>query len=191
MPKLTVYTRMGCCVSMCASALLGVPLMAQTSELRLGDIARVSATTPAVQRFVGRIVSLTSDSLTLETDEPIARVAIPRAALTSAERRLPNASRAEHPVIGAALGLVAGGAIGGIAGAAGGKPCNEYSDGFCGRSLGAFFGMLGGGVLGLIAGTTIGLGLPVERWSAVKNVQLSVTPLPAMKGGQLLGAARF
>lgn len=185
-----IYTLSGCCVLLFVTV-LGVPLMAQTSELRLGDIARVSATTPTLKRFVGRIVSLTADTLVLETDEPIARVAIPRAALTSAERRLPNASRPEHAVIGAALGVVTGGAIGGIAGAAGGKPCNDYSDGFCGRDLGAFFGAVGGGVLGLIAGTAIGLGLPVERWSAVKNLQLSMTPIPAVRRGELLVALRF
>ena len=191
MPKL-FHTLSGCCGAlMCVTGALAVPLMAQTSDLRPGDIARVSATTPALKRFVGRIVSLTADTLALETDEPIARVAIPRAALTSAERRLPNASRAEHAVIGAALGVVAGGAIGGVAGAAGGKPCNDYSDGFCGRGLGAFFGGVGGAVLGLIAGATIGLGLPVERWSAVKNLQLSVTPIPAVRRGELLGALRF
>ena len=191
MPRLTVCRLLGCCAWMCVTGVLGVPLKAQTSELRVGEITRVSATTPPLKRFVGRIVSLTPDTVALETDEPMARVAIPRAALTAAERRLPNASRAEHAVIGAALGVVGGGAIGGLAGAAGGKPCNAYSDGFCGRGLGAFFGAVGGGVLGLIAGTTIGLGLPVERWSTVKNLQFSVTPIPAARRGELLVALRY
>jgi len=84
-----------CCIL--ASAALGVagPLSAQSGELRLGDVARVSATTPAVRGLVGRVVALTDDTLTLQTDAPPARVVIAKARVTSTERQLPNASRAD------------------------------------------------------------------------------------------------
>lgn len=127
----------GFVVLMCG-VLVGRPLAAQSSELHPGDVARVSATAPALSRFVGRVVTVTSDSLVMQTEEPIARIAIARAAVTSTERRLPNASRAAHTVIGAGLGVLLGASVGAVAGAAGEKPCTPYSDGFCGRSLGGF-----------------------------------------------------
>src|SRR5207248_11337882 len=74
---------LGLCVLACGGPAVGRPLPAQPSELYLGDVARVSATTPALRRFIGRVVVLTDDTLALQTDEPVARIAISRAALTS------------------------------------------------------------------------------------------------------------
>jgi hypothetical protein len=162
-----MLTMWGSCFGVCAGAAAGRRLSAQTSELHLGDVARVSTTTPPLRRLVGRVVTLTNDTLALQTDEPVARIAIPMAALTSTERRLPSASRAGHTLAGAALGFLSGAAIGGIAGAVGSKPCANGADGPCGRGAGAAFAAVGGGLVGVLIGTTIGVTMPVERWSPV------------------------
>ena len=190
MRTLTLSRLVGSCVLMCGGNAAARPLWAQSSGLRVGDVARVSVTTPALTGLVGRVVAVTADSLTLQTDPPVARITISRAALTSAERRL-RSSRVKHTLAGAVLGLLAGGAIGGITGAATAKPCSIYSDGFCGRGLGAAFGTMGGGALGLIAGTTIGLAMPVERWSPLKNLGLTLIPTRAVTSPELLIALHF
>jgi hypothetical protein len=111
--------------------------------------------------FVGRVVTLTDDTLALETGEPVAHIAIARVALTSTERRLPSASRGKHALVGSALGLIGGATIGAIGGAAGSRPCAVgFDDKLCGRGFGATLGALEGGVLGLIAGTIIGIAIP-------------------------------
>jgi hypothetical protein len=179
------------CVVLGGGVVVGAPLSAQSSELRPGDVARVSATTPQVERLIGHVVALTPDTLVLETDEPAARIALPRSSLIKTERRLPNASRAEHTFAGAGLGLVGGAAIGGIAGSLSAKRCGIYSDGFCGRGFGAFVGTVTGGVLGLLAGTAIGIAMPVERWTPVNNVRLSLNPGGAATRGGLIVSLRF
>lgn len=191
MPTLTLCKSFGFCALLSCGGAFGAPLLTQAGELHPGDVARVSATAPPLRHFVGRIVSLTADTLALETDEPVARIAISRAALTSTERRLPDASRAEHAMIGGALGLVGGGALGGLAGAAGGKRCSTEAPGFPCRDLGAVIGAIGGGVLGMLVGTAIGLALPVERWSPVKRLSLSMTPIHTGTRSELQVAVRF
>ena len=142
-------------------------MSAQARELHQGDVARVSATSPAVTRFVGRVVALTADTIVLESDEPVARIAMRRSTLTSTEIRLRNGSRTKHAISGAVLGLITGAMAGAMTGYVGSKPCcPECERGLCGRGVGATFGFVGGGVVGLVAGTAIGLSRPVERWAS-------------------------
>src|SRR4051794_24931994 len=83
-------------------------LGAQQSELRQGDVARVSAKSPPLTRFVGRVVALTTDTMVIESDQPQARIGIPRSAITVVEVRSGVASRTGHALAGAALGLIGG-----------------------------------------------------------------------------------
>lgn len=179
------------CALLCSGAIaVGRPLAAQTGELRPGDIARVSATAPVLNRFVGRVVLLTDDTLALQPDDSGSRIAIPRAALTSAERRLPNASRATHTLAGAGIGLLGGAVVGGALGALFTQPCSG-SESPCGPGFGAVLGGVGLGTVGLILGTVIGVALPVERWSPVMSTRLSVNPTQAAGHPALRVALRF
>ena len=191
MPTLTRCRILRTCALVCGGAIVvGRPLAAQTGELHPGDIARVSATTPALNRFVGRVVALTDDTLALQPDNSGARIAIPRAALTSTERRLPDASRAKHTLAGAGIGLLGGAVVGGAVGAVVTQPCSG-SESPCGPGFGAFLGGVGLGTLGLILGTVIGVAMPVERWSPVMSAHLSVTPTQAATRPGLRVALRF
>lgn len=189
-PKLSNYF-LAYAVVLCAGILVAAPISAQPSDLRPGDVARVSATTPQVKGLVGHVVAFTPDTLVLETDEPAARIAVPRSALLNAERRLPNASRTKHTLAGAGLGFVGGAVIGGVAGALSAKPCGMYSDGFCGRGFAAAIGTVEGSVLGFAAGTVIGLTLPVDRWAPVNNVRLSINPAAAATHRELVVSLHF
>jgi hypothetical protein len=183
----------------CGGAIVAAsPLAAQSGELRLGDIARVSArasargseTTPTLYKFVGRVVALTDDTLALETDNSELQIAIPRAALTSAERRLPNASRATHTLAGAAIGLLGGAVLGGVGGALATPSCSG-AESPCGPGFGAFIGGVGLGTIGLVLGTLIGVAMPVERWSPVMSGRVSVIPTQAANRPALAVALRF
>lgn len=179
------------CALVCAGALVVArPLAAQAGDLHLGDIARVSATTPALYNFVGRVVALTDDTLALEPDNAGPRIAIPRAALTSAERRLPNASRAQHTLAGAGIGFL-GGAILGAAWGALVTPSCSGAENPCGALAGAVLGGVGIGTVGLVLGTVIGVGMPVERWRSVMTARVSVIPTQAANRPALLVAIRF
>jgi RNase P/RNase MRP subunit p29 len=185
------YTRYLVSLFLIGSAMAAIrrPLCAQSAELRTGQVARVSATQPRLAGFVGHVVAITSDTLWLETDEPQARIGIPRSALTAAEVRLPDASRAEHVVAGAVGGVLAGAALGAVTGYAT-TSCSNHrcSDGFR-RGLAVYVGGIAGATLGLAAGTAIGLILPVDRWSPVQSFRSAHRwTLP---GAELRVALRF
>jgi hypothetical protein len=179
------------CALVCAGALVVArPLAAQTSELHLGDIARVSATAPQLYKFVGRVVALTDDTLALEPDNAGRRIAIPRAALTSAERRLPNASRAQHALAGAGIGFLGGATLGAAWGALVAQSCAD-AENPCGPVAGAVIGGIGIGTLGLVLGTVIGVGMPVERWRPVMSARVTVIPSQAANRPALVVELRF
>src|SRR3954468_23921467 len=105
--RLLMYGRMfGAWVLLCAGTAASHSLPAQTNGLRPGDMARVSAKSPPVRGLVGRVLAVTIDTLILETEAPVARIAISRPMLTSTERRLRVRSRAAHAIAGATLGVI-------------------------------------------------------------------------------------
>lgn len=145
--------------------------------LVLGTRVRAHHTDPCcINPLPGALVSLSADSLVVRADGGSGeRVALPRAALRSLERRHEVGSRANK---GARLGLLAGVATG-AATALLAVDCER--DEICGsmRPLLVLIGTGIGGLAGAVIGIVIGGSMPREEWRGV--------PLPTRVGIAPLG----
>ena len=133
---------------------------------------RVRVTTPGVpgrDRYAGRVVAVSADSLTLHRDGAKAPSAIPFASITRLE-----VSRGRHPSgwRGAGIGLVAGAAVGTIVGVA----TYQEKRGDCylfvgctadyreAKGISPSGGAILGAAGGMIVGTIVGRMVRSERW---------------------------
>jgi hypothetical protein len=150
------------------SALAAAPVLAQTPDTTRADLrglgvgpgsrVRVSVAALAPEPVVGKVVSLTADTLLLSTGS--ARLALEsrgvrRLEVSTGRRRLPWA------LAGAGIGFLVGGTVGGYA--AGHSGGGDQTDG-----LAALAGFVAGSILGIPIGGAVGAVAAPEHWTPVR-----------------------
>ncbi len=146
--------------------LLPRPVRAQLAEAQPGSRVRIQAPGIVAGRYVGTVLSRSSDTLVLGSTNA-APVQVPISRITSAEVSR-GSSRGLGAVQGLKWGVPIGLALGVIAAAGSDNPDNVYCSGFdnCGQSDAAFrarvitAGVIGGAFWGAAIGALVGR----ERW---------------------------
>jgi len=181
------------CLALLALAATTAPtLRAQSAPIAVGE--RVRITTPpriGSQRYVGSVVGVQSDSLTVRTAsadaKPVAIADIAKLEVSAGKRG--NGRR------GMLYGTLIGESAGAIAGAASyQKPDCAGTTWFCdtGRGADAFAGGLVGGVLGFAVGGIWGAMHPTERWvRRPLGSAAHVGVIPMARGATVTLSARF
>jgi hypothetical protein len=183
----------------CSTAFFALLLLAaagsraagQQSGMQLETGARLRLTSPGLQsdRQIGRIVSLTSDSMMFRSERyPVSR-SIARSDIREVEVSIGEKRRTGR---GAVIGLLAGSVIGVVVGAqAGDEACVPTIVG-CPEIMStgeaaALFGAIGGAA-GLLVGSTVGWLAKSERW---KRVPFDARPtISPSRGGVAVSISR-
>ncbi len=174
-------------VTFLVAVLAVTPLTRVTAQepppVKPGDRVRVTAPDLQINKYDGSLVSLTGDTIAVDTL---------RVAFRSVTRLDVYRGRRSHWIRGAGVGLVIGAGIGAIAIASQvdwslSSSCDPFSNAQCvliGAGLGA--------AVGIPVGALIGLGVRTDRWHEVPLDRLRVSFAPQRGGRFALGlSVRF
>ncbi len=188
-----------CCLTLLslAAALFPGCLVAQSAApAAIGERVRIATPSQRADfRYVGRVVAVSHDSITIQSEDGLRPIAIGE--ITSVEV---SGGRRTHGLQGMLYGSAIGVGAGAIIGAATyQKPKCDYatffgcSDNGVGRGVNAFAGAITGGLLGLTIGGIYGVSHHTENWivrSSGMPARVNVAPQRG-GGAQLQLSMRF
>ncbi len=155
----------------CAVATQAIPTLTPGARVRAWN------SQPADERFVGTLLEIRGDTLSLQGEGRADTTRILRTAVTRLDI---SAGQMRHTGRGAARGFLIGGAVGALAGFLI-EPGTCYFDSGC-RELDALVGGAFGAGTGLLIGTVVGAITTSDRWQEVPVDRFRVGLLPQRNG---------
>ena len=164
-----------------------------------GSLVRVATTAPDRPPVVGRLVSITRDSIAFQRVFPLmaaselARMDTTVIALHDVTGLEMRAGTRQHKLRGAMIGALSGGVALSVVAAASYKPCESTVPLGClstfdSRGAVAYFGAIDGAVIGAVVGTIVGAIVASDIWvpaSIASTTHFELVPRPNGWGARL------
>lgn len=148
------------------------------------------ADTMRVKQFVGQIVEMDGETLTIGFHGRSTRLTVPRDAIARMDLSRGRRSAGGRLLNGAGIGLLVGGLGGALIGLVSGDDQSQGFGSFTATEKAALGG-IGLGALGFVVGAAVGLASEGERWEQVPARGVQVTVKPVARGRGLSLAVSF